>query len=164
MELSVIVVYKFHICLSIVYPKIERYEMEEEAKSRLNEDRKDMFTQCIKDGDIIDLQDLLFTKNRDYLVKNNNEQVRADQCCMVRGSAYGTAIQFAHSGTRFIFDPDRWGSRSNSLTPAIHLLLQRSLRRKLPRNVIMLSQIKERRTSILTMDVSSFTLFLRPTS
>lgn len=32
-------------------------------------------TQCIKEGDIINLSDLLFTKNRDYLVKNNNEQV-----------------------------------------------------------------------------------------
>ncbi|KAK1395717.1 hypothetical protein POM88_005580 [Heracleum sosnowskyi] len=31
--------------------------------------------QIIRKGDTINLKDLLFTKNRDYLVKNNNEQV-----------------------------------------------------------------------------------------
>ncbi|KAK1395716.1 hypothetical protein POM88_005579 [Heracleum sosnowskyi] len=35
--------------------------------------------QIIRKGDTINLKDLLFTKNRDYLVKNNNEQIKAEQ-------------------------------------------------------------------------------------
>lgn len=58
-----------------VCPKIERYEMEEESKSGSYADGKDMSMKCIKEGDIINLQDLLFHKNRDFLVKNNNERV-----------------------------------------------------------------------------------------
>lgn len=36
---------------------------------------KEVEEKCIEKGDIIDLNDFLFTKTRDYLVKNNNQQV-----------------------------------------------------------------------------------------
>ena len=34
--------------------------------------------QIIRKGDVISLKDILFTKNRDYLVKNNKERVKAE--------------------------------------------------------------------------------------
>lgn len=40
-----------------------------------NTDNKEILKPSYKKGDIISLPDLLFTENRDYLVKNNSEQV-----------------------------------------------------------------------------------------
>ena len=49
---------------------------------------------------------------------------KGDHVPVVHGSAYGTAIEFPHSETQFLFDPDHQGSRSNSLTSAVHLKLR----------------------------------------
>lgn len=64
---------------SVAYPMIGRHKLEEDAKSGTYTDGKDMVTPCLREGDIIDLSDLLFTKSRDYLIKNNNERVKAEQ-------------------------------------------------------------------------------------
>ncbi|KAL8120962.1 hypothetical protein AgCh_017942 [Apium graveolens] len=53
--------------------------MEEEAEEGFNTDNKEILKPSFKKGDIINLPDLLFTKKRDYLVKNNNVQVKAKQ-------------------------------------------------------------------------------------
>ncbi|KAK1390187.1 hypothetical protein POM88_018365 [Heracleum sosnowskyi] len=70
---------------SLVYTKIKRYEIDELVKRRSYTHKKDIVTQCIKEGDIINLSDLLFTKNRDYLVKYNNERV---PFCQLSGKRY----------------------------------------------------------------------------
>lgn len=43
------------------------------------DDNKEMLKQSYKKGDIINLPGILFTKHRDYLVKNNSQQVKAKQ-------------------------------------------------------------------------------------
>lgn len=76
------------------YPKSKSYNLEEEAKRRPDSDlltprshysekgmgRQDEDLTSIERGDIINLPELLFTKNRDYLVKyNSDEKVKAEQ-------------------------------------------------------------------------------------
>lgn len=68
-----------NISNSLAYPLIERYKLEEEAKTVSYTHGKDMMSPCIVEGDIINLSDLLFTRSRDYLIKNNNERVKAEQ-------------------------------------------------------------------------------------
>ncbi|XP_074324776.1 putative nucleoredoxin 1 [Apium graveolens] len=62
-----------------VYSTSKLYKMEEEAEEGFNTDNKEILKPSFKKGDIINLPDLLFTKKRDYLVKNNNVQVKAKQ-------------------------------------------------------------------------------------
>ena len=44
-------------------------------KSNCRNADQDPDNQFVQKGDTIDLNDLLFTKERDYLIKNNNQQV-----------------------------------------------------------------------------------------
>ncbi|KAK1378817.1 hypothetical protein POM88_025561 [Heracleum sosnowskyi] len=56
------------------------YKLEKEAKRGSDTDENEMLVKpVIRKGDVVCLSDLLFTKNRDYLVKNNNQQVKAEQ-------------------------------------------------------------------------------------
>ncbi|XP_074365766.1 putative nucleoredoxin 1 isoform X1 [Apium graveolens] len=55
-----------------LFTKSIHYPTEAEAEAEVKK-------QIIKKGDIINLKDLLFTKNRDYLVRNNNEHIKAEQ-------------------------------------------------------------------------------------
>ncbi|KAK1395711.1 hypothetical protein POM88_005574 [Heracleum sosnowskyi] len=50
-----------------------------EAEGGKYTDMGEVKKQVIRKGDTISLKDLLFTTNRDYLVKNNNEQIKAEQ-------------------------------------------------------------------------------------
>lgn len=54
------------------------YKLEKEAKRGSDTDENEV-KPVIRKGDVVCLSDLLFTKNRDYLVKNNNQQVKAEQ-------------------------------------------------------------------------------------
>lgn len=56
------------------------YILEKEAKRVSDTDENEMMMKpVIRKGDVVCLSDLLFTKNRDYLVKNNNQKVKAEQ-------------------------------------------------------------------------------------
>lgn len=47
----------------------------EGPKTYARNEIQDPFNQFAQKGDTINLNDLLFTKERDYLIKNNNQQV-----------------------------------------------------------------------------------------
>ncbi|XP_074365761.1 putative nucleoredoxin 1 isoform X2 [Apium graveolens] len=59
------------------YTKSVHYHTEAEAGKYTA--KAEVKKQIIRKGDIISLKDLLFTSNRDYLVKNNNEHIKAEK-------------------------------------------------------------------------------------
>ncbi|KAK1377764.1 hypothetical protein POM88_024508 [Heracleum sosnowskyi] len=57
--------------------KIECEHYHAEAETNGGSDFK--YKRSIRKGDTISLKDLLFTNNRDYVIKNNNQYVKAEQ-------------------------------------------------------------------------------------
>ncbi|KAL8145109.1 polyadenylate-binding protein, cytoplasmic and nuclear-like [Apium graveolens] len=60
-----------HTDIPKVYTTIQKLKLET-AKAEVKK-------QIIRKGDVISLKDLLFTSNRDYLVKNNKEYIKAEK-------------------------------------------------------------------------------------
>lgn len=58
------------------YTKSEHYHTEAGGE---NMNRDEVEKQIIRKGDIISLNELLFTRNRDYLIRNDKEHVKAQQ-------------------------------------------------------------------------------------
>ncbi|KAL8093570.1 putative nucleoredoxin 1-2 [Apium graveolens] len=67
-----------HNCEGNGFKYLEEAMLNEAPKTHARNKMQDPFNLFAQKGDTIDLNDLLFTNERDYLIKNDNQQVKAE--------------------------------------------------------------------------------------
>lgn len=67
--------YMISYLIGNAYKYLEEAVLDEAPKTYARNEIQDPFNLFIQKGDTVNLNDLLFTKERDYLVKNNNQQM-----------------------------------------------------------------------------------------
>lgn len=73
--------------------------MDEEKEVKKQKNRQEELTR-VKEGDILDLRKLLFTKDRDYLIRNDGNQVYVHVC--INELVYILRTQFLNSVSSFL--------------------------------------------------------------